>query len=97
MYTHHQEKAVLGRINIISLKDENSKHIHDRDRMIKRCEELYANIYSTKLLQGQPSVQIHRNTPTTPPPPILPTEVSAAIKRWNETRLLEMPTSPRMY
>ena len=48
--------------------------------MIKRCEEFYTNLYSTKLPQGQPSVHIH-NTGSTPPPPILPTEVSAAIKR----------------
>ena len=48
--------------------------------MIKRCEEFYTNLYSTKLPQGQPSVQIH-TTRSTPPPPILPTEVSAAIKR----------------
>ena len=48
--------------------------------MIKRCEEFYNNLCSTKLPQGQPSVQIH-HTRNTPPPPILPTEVSAAIKR----------------
>ena len=75
-----KSKQCLGRSNIISLKEENGTHIHDRDRMIKRCEEFYTNLYSTKLPQGQPSVQIH-NTRSTPPPPILPTEVSAAIKR----------------
>ena len=48
--------------------------------MIKRCEEFYTNLYSTKLPQGQPSVQIN-NTRNTPPPPIPPTDVSAAIKR----------------
>ena len=76
-----KSKQCLGRSNIISLKEENgSTKIHDRDRMIKMCEEFYANLYITKLRQGQPSVQIH-NTRSTPPPPILPTEVSAAIKR----------------
>ena len=75
-----KRKQCLGRSNIISLKEENGTHINDRDRMIKRCEEFYTNLYSTKLPQGQPSVQIH-NTRSTPPPPILPTEVSAAIKR----------------
>ena len=73
-------KQCLGRSNIISLKEEKGTHIHDRDWMIKRCEEFYTNLYSTKLPQGQPSVQIH-NTRSIPPPPILPTEVSAAIKR----------------
>ena len=63
-----KRKPCLGRSNIISLKEEN---IHDRDRMINRCEEFYTNLYSTKLPQGQPSVQIH-NTRSTPPP-ILPT------------------------
>ena len=62
-------------------KEENGTHIHDQDRMIKRCEEFYTNLYSTKLPQGQPSMQIQRYTLNTPPPPILPTEVNAAIKR----------------
>ena len=75
-----KRKQCLGRSNIISLKEENGTHIHDRDRMIKRCEEFYTNLYSTKLPQWQPSVQIH-HTRNTPPPPILPTEVSTAIKR----------------
>ena len=75
-----KKKQCLGRSNIISLKEENGTHIHDRNRMIKRCEEFYTNLYSTKLPQGQPSVQIH-NTRSTPPPPILPTEVSAPINR----------------
>ena len=55
-------------------------YTHDQDRMIKRCDEFYTNLYTTQLPQGQPSVQI-RNTRNTPPPPIIPTEVSAAIKR----------------
>ena len=75
-----KSKQCLDRSNIISLKEENVPHIHDRDRMIKRCEEFNTNLYSTKLHQGQPSVQID-NTRSSPPPPILPTEVSAAIKR----------------
>ena len=49
--------------------------------MIKRCEEFYTNLYSTKLPQGQPSMQIQRDTLNTHPPPILPTEMSAAMKR----------------
>ena len=73
-----KRKQCLGRSNVISLKEENGTHIHDQDRMIKRCEEFYTNLYSTKLPQGQPSVQIQRDTH---PPPILPTEVNAAIKR----------------
>ena len=34
-----KKKQCLGRSNISSLKEENGTHIHDRDRMIKRCEE----------------------------------------------------------
>ena len=65
---------------MMSLREENGTHIHDRDRMIKRCDELYNNLYSTKLPQGQPSMRIH-NTRNTPPPSILSSEGSAAIKR----------------
>ena len=75
-----KRKQCLGRSNIISLKEENGTHIHGQDRMINRCEEFFANLYSTKLPQGLPSVQIQRDTRNTPPPPILPIE-SAAIKR----------------
>ena len=76
-----KRKQCLGRSNVISLKEENGTHIHDQDRMIKRCEEFYTNLYRTKLPQGQPSLQIQRDTLKYPPPPILPTEVSAAMKR----------------
>ena len=47
-----KRKQCLGRSNIISLKEENGTHIHDRGMMIKRCEEFYTNLYSTKLPQG---------------------------------------------
>ena len=57
-----KRKQCLGRSNVISLKEENGTHIHDQDRMIKRCEEFYTNLYSTKLPQGQPSMQIQRDT-----------------------------------
>ena len=32
-----KRKQCLGRSNIISLKEENGTHIHDRDRLINRC------------------------------------------------------------
>ena len=76
-----KRKQCLGRSNVISLNEENGTHIHDQDMMIKRCEEFYTNLYSTKLPQGQPSVHIQRDTLNTPPPPILQTEVSEAVKR----------------
>ena len=47
---------------------------------------LYTNLYSTKLPQGQPSMQIQTCTLNTPPPPILPTEVNAAIKRLKQNK-----------
>ena len=81
-----KRKQRLGRSNIISLKEENGTHIHDQDRMIKRYEVLYTNIYSTKLPQGQPYAKIQRDSLNTPPPPILPTEVSAAIKRLKQNK-----------
>ena len=43
-----KRKQCLGRSNIISLQEENGTYIHDQDRMTKRCEEFYTNLYSTK-------------------------------------------------
>ena len=70
-----KRKQYFGRNNIISLKEENGTHIHDRDRMINVWEEFFTNLYSTKLPHILRSVQIHRLTINTPHLPILPTEV----------------------
>ena len=74
-------KQCLGRNNIVSLKEENGAHIHDRDRMINMYEEFYTNLCNTTLPQGLSSMQTYRTTINIPPPPFLQTEVSAAIKR----------------
>ena len=87
-----KRKQCLGRSNIISLKEENGMHIHDQDRMIKRCAEFYTNLYSTKLHQGQPSVQIQRDTLNNPPPPFYKLRCGHQATETTLVRLLEMTT-----
>ena len=70
----------LGRNNIVALKEKDGRLIEDRDRMIKRCEEFYTELYSTRRAQDQPSIDGHYME-TGPLPPILPSEVRNAIKR----------------
>ena len=49
-----KRKQCLGRSNIISLKEENGMHIHDQDRMIKRCEEFLPTSIVPNYLKDSP-------------------------------------------
>ena len=42
-----KRKQLLGRNNIVSLKEEDGTLIRDFNRMIQRCEEFYTKLYST--------------------------------------------------
>lgn len=44
----------LSRNNIVALKEKDGGLIEDRDRMIKRCEAIYTELYSTRRPQHQP-------------------------------------------
>ena len=76
-----KRKQCLGRNNIITLKEEDGKLIEDLDRMVKRCEEFYTNLYSTRQPQEQHPSIVHTRKDTQPAPPILSSEVEAAIKK----------------
>ena len=69
---------MLGRNNIVSLKEEDRTLIRDFNRMIQRCEEFYTKLYSTRQVWQSSVLAL----PATyePPPPILPSEVRVAIK-----------------
>ena len=55
-----KRKQLLGRNNIISLKEEDGTLIRDFNRMIQRCKEFYTKIYSTR--QARQSIQCPRIT-----------------------------------
>lgn len=70
----------LVRNNIVALKEKDGRLIEDRDRMIKKCEEFYTELCSTRRPQDQPFINGHYMV-TGPLPPILPSEVRNAVKR----------------
>ena len=74
-----KRKQLLGRSNIVSLKEEDGTLIRDFNRMIQRCEEFYTKLYSTR--QARQSSVPALPAIYEPPPPILPSEVRVAIKR----------------
>ena len=76
-----KKKQCLGRNNIIALKEEDDSPIEDLDRIVKRCEEFYTNLYSTRQPQEQPFSDAHNNKASPPPPAILSSEVRDAIKK----------------
>ena len=76
-----KRKQCLGRNNMSTLKEEDGTRIYNIERMIKRCEEFYTELYSTKRPQDQPFLSDNNsNTTKTRVPPILQSEVRAAIK-----------------
>ena len=77
--TSIMRKQLLGRNNIVSLKEEDGRLIRDFNRMIQRCEEFYTKLYSTR--QARQSSVLALPATYEPPPPILPSEVRVAIKR----------------
>lgn len=76
-----RRRQCLGRNNITALKEEDGTIIRDFDRLIKRCEEFYTKLYSTRQT-GQPTTSVHATTSQDgQPPSILPSEVEAAVRR----------------
>lgn len=75
-----KRKQCLGREQITTLKEEDGSLIQDSDRLVKRCEEFYSELYSTRRPQDDPFLN-HQESSTTTPPNILPSEVKAAINR----------------
>ncbi|KAI8494200.1 hypothetical protein Bbelb_279600 [Branchiostoma belcheri] len=81
-----KRRQVLGRSKMTTLKEEDGTVIHDLDRMVKRCEEFYTNLYSTRQNTDRASTSTPRNNRTGEQnterlPPILPSDVRAAIER----------------
>ena len=74
-----KRKQLLGRDNIVSLKEEDGTLIRDFNRMIQRCEEFYTKLYSTR--QARQSSVLALPATYEPPRPILPSEARVAIKR----------------
>ena len=74
-----KRRQCLGKNNMTVLKEEDGTLINDFNRLIKRCEEFYTELYNTRRPQDQPSTDLE--TDIVPPPPILISEVESAIKK----------------
>ena len=77
-----RQKQRLGKGQLISIMEEDGAHIHDKDRIVKRCVEYYKELYkSRRVSTDQDSHDDLTMTSTIDPPSILPLEVEASIKR----------------
>ena len=62
--------------------EEDGTHIHDKERIVKRCVEFYEALYrSRRASADQDSHDDRITTSTIDPPSILPSEVEASIKK----------------
>ena len=71
-----QRKLALGRQQMISLKDDNGGTIKCRDRMLKRVEEFYQDLYSSNVTVKSVSASVD----TSSVPEVTTKEVSFALK-----------------
>ena len=74
--------------------EEDGTHIHDKDRIVKRCVEFYEELYrSRRASADQDSHDDRTTTSTIDAPSILPSEVEASIKRLKRNKAPERITS----
>ena len=76
-----RQKHNLGKGQLISIMEEDGKHIHDNNRIVKICGEFYKELYSSgRASADQDSHDDRTTTFTIDPPSILPSE-EATIKK----------------
>ena len=77
-----RQKQRLGKGQLISIMEEDGMHIHDQDRIVKRCVEFYEELYRSRRASADQNSHVDRTTTSSiDPPSILPLEVEAPIKR----------------
>ena len=77
-----RQKQRLGKGQRISIMEEDGTHIHDKDRIVKRCVEFYEELYRSRRASADQDSRDDRTTASTiDPPSILRSEVEASIKR----------------
>ena len=57
-----RQKQRLGKSQLISIMEEDGTHIHDKDRIVKRCVEFYEELYKSRRASAD---QDSRNDQTT--------------------------------
>ena len=68
--------------------EEDGTHIHDKDRIVKRCVEFYEELYRSRRASADQESHDDRTTSTIDPPSILQSEVEASIKRQKRNKAL---------
>ena len=77
-----RQKQRLGKGQLVSIMEEDGTHIHDKDRIVKRCVELYEELYKSRRASADQDLHDDRTTTSSiDPPSILRSEVEVSIKR----------------
>ena len=77
-----RQKQRLGKGQLISIMEEDGTHIHDKDRIVKRCVEFYEELYKSRRASADQDSRDDRTTTSgIDAPSILQSEVEASIKR----------------
>ena len=76
-----RQKQCLGKGQLISIMEEDGTHIHDKDRIVKRCVEFYEELYRSRRASTDQNSHGDPTTTNINPPSVLPSEVEAPIER----------------
>ena len=83
------QKQRLRKGQLISIMEEDGTHIHDKERIMKRCFEFHKELYrSRRPSADQDSHDDPTTTSTIDPASTLPSEVKASIKRLKRNKTL---------
>ena len=76
-----RQKQRLWKGQVISIMEEDGTHIHDKDRIVKRCVEFYEELYRSRRASADQDSCDDRTTFTIDPTFLLSSEVEASMKR----------------
>ena len=89
-----RQKQRLGQGQLISIMEEDKTHIHDKDRIVKRCVEFYDELYRLRRASADQDSRDDRTTTSTiDPPSIIPSKFEASKKRLKHNKTPERITS----
>ena len=60
-----RQKQRLGKGQLISVMEEDGTHIHDKDRIVKRCVEFYEELYRSRRASADQDSRDDRTTTST--------------------------------
>ena len=77
-----RQKQHLGKGQLISIMQEDGMHLHEKDRIVKRCVEFYEELYRSRRASADQDSRDDRTTTSSIDPPSI---LLRKYLEWNDT------------